>query len=135
MWFFALFNLSASMHFIVEGMVFLLFPPMRELAPVFMLTTVCIRLDEILSLPLRALLFLVVKYMRFSPKILPIVSVNTSISGMVGVTVRAPNSLEVEHVKVRVLLEFVKQIYSHFFLCMREGAHISVVTRLNLVWV
>ena len=101
----AFFNLSACMHFIVKRMIFLLFPSVRKLASILVLTPICIRLNKVLSFPLRALLFFVVEKMRFSSKVLPIMSVYTSISRVIGVTIWAPYSLEVEHVKVRIFLK------------------------------
>ena len=129
------FNLSACMHFIVKRMIFLLFPSVRKLASILVLTPICIRLNKVLSFPLRALLFFVVEKMRFSSKVLPIMSVYTSISRMIGVTIWAPYSLEVEHVKVRIFLKLVEQVYSHLFFSMSKSTHISIVTGLDLVWV
>jgi hypothetical protein len=106
-WFLTFINLSTRVHFVVKRVIFLFLPPVRELAPILMLATICISLNEVLSLPLRTLFFFIVKDMRLPSEVLPIVSINAGISWMVSIAVGAPNSFEVEHVKVRVLLELV----------------------------
>jgi hypothetical protein len=77
--------LSASMDLIVKRMILLLLPPMRELAPVLILAAIRICLHKVLRLPLRALLPLIVKNMRFPPEILPVVGVDTGVSRVLGV--------------------------------------------------
>jgi hypothetical protein len=74
--------LSATMHFIVKRMVFLLLPAMTELTTILIWATVRIRLNKIFGLPLRALFALVFVKMRLSSEILPIVSIDASITGM-----------------------------------------------------
>lgn len=75
-------SLSASVHLVVVGVVLLFLPAMRILAPVFLLAAIGVSLDEILGFPLGALVFFVLKYVGFSPEVLPIVGVNTGISWM-----------------------------------------------------
>jgi hypothetical protein len=70
------------MDFEVEWMVFLLFPPVRELASVLMLAAISVGLNEVFGLPLGALLLLIFKDMRLPPEVLPIVSVYTYVSCM-----------------------------------------------------
>lgn len=93
-------------------MIFLFFPTMRILASVFVLASVSIRLDEILGFPLRALISFVFELVRLSSEVLPVVCVNTSISWMSGVTIRAPDSLKVEDIKVCIQCKFIQQINS-----------------------
>jgi len=93
-------SLSASMHFIIMRMIFLLFPSMRELASIFISATICIRLHKMFGFPLGALLPFVFEDMRLPSKILPVVSIDTGISRMGCVTIRAPHSFEVEHVEI-----------------------------------
>lgn len=131
--FLALIDLSARMHLVVQWVVLLFLPAMRELTPVLMLAPICICLNEVLRLPLRTLLLLILKDMRLSSEVLPVMSVDTGIPGVVCIAVRAPNSLEVEHVEVRIHLEFAQQIHCHLLLSMSECTHVSIVTRLNLV--
>jgi hypothetical protein len=56
---------------------------------------------------LRTLVFFIIVDMRFSSEILPIMSVDTGISCVLSITVRAPYGLEMEHVKVRIFLKFI----------------------------
>ena len=133
--FLTFFNLSTSMHFIVKRMIFLLFPSVRKFASVLVLTAICISLNEVLSFPLRTLLFFIVEDMRFPSKVLPIMGVHAGISRMIGVTIWAPYSLEVEHIEVRIFVKLVKKINSHLLFSMSESTHISIVTRLDLVWI
>lgn len=93
-------TLPASMHFIVMRVIFLLLPAVREFASIFVSTSVSIRLNKILSFPLRALLPLIFKGMRFSSEVLPVVSIYARVSCVWGVTVRAPYSFKMEHVEI-----------------------------------
>ena len=131
----ALVALSAGVHLVVQRVVLLLLPPVRELAPVLVLAPVRICLYEILGFPLRALLLLVFEDVRFPPEVLPVVRIHTRVPRMRGVRVGAPHRLEMEHVKVRVLLELVQQVHCHFFFRVRKCTHVAVVTRLHLAWV
>lgn len=103
----ARFTLTASMHFIVQRMVFLLFPAMRKLASIFMFAAISISLYEVFGFPLRALILFIVEYMRFSSKILPIMSIYTSISWMISITIRTPDSFKMEHIEVSIFLKFI----------------------------
>lgn len=68
--------------------------------------------------------------MRFAPEILPIVSILTFVSHVTThlVIKRAPDSFEMEHIKVSILLHLVQQINRKFVLAVSEGAQISKVT-------
>lgn len=75
-------SLSTGMHLIVHRVILLLLPSMRESASVFIFTTVRVGLDEMLGLPLRALLSIIFKDMRLSSEVLPVVGVDTDVSSM-----------------------------------------------------
>ena len=130
--------LSAGMYLIVKWMILLLLPSMGELAAVFVFASIRIRLHEVLGLPLRALLSLIVEHMRFPPEILPVVRVDASIPGMLGIRIGTPDRLKVKHVEIgRVLAilsvrgKFVQQVNSDLLLRVSESAHITIVARLD----
>lgn len=96
-------RLLASMNLIVEWMILLLLPSMSTLTSVLILAAIYgIVLNEGLHLPVGALLFVIIIKVRLSAIVLPIVSIDTGIPGMRGITVRTPNCLEVEHVEIRI---------------------------------
>ena len=100
MWLRAWFSLSTSVHLIVLRMILLFLPAMREFTSVFIATTICICLHKIFCFPLRTLLSFVLKDMRFSPEILPVMSIDASISCMRSITIRAPYCFEVKHIEI-----------------------------------
>ena len=115
---------------------------MRKFAFILVLAAICICLNKILGFPLGALFPLIVEYVRFSPEILPIVCVNTSISWMMCIGIRAPNSFEMEHIKVsRVLIilsvrsKLMQKIDSDLLLRVRESTHIAIVAWFDSLWV
>ena len=150
----AAFILSASMHFIVKRMIFLFFPPVRKSASILILAAICICLNKMLCLPLRALFSLIIKIVRLPSKILPIMGINTSIPWMRCIWVRAPDCLEMKHIEVCrklavgahvivcILLtnvfgdsELVQQVNRYLIFSMSKGTHITIITRLNFRWV
>ena len=149
----ARFSLSAGMHLIILWMIFLLLPAMRKFTSIFISASISVCLNKIFSFPLLALLPFIVEYMRFSPEILPIMSIHTSISSMWSITIRAPYCFKVKHIEIWLVIfwgisfiglvlifilllylrsKFVQQIHSHFILWMCKRAHISVIARFNL---
>lgn len=100
------------------------FPTMGMLATVFQLTTIRIDLDLFVFAPSATEAFSVVKDIWLSAEILPVMSIFTSLSMMILAIIieRAPNSLEVENVEIRVLLHFMKEVDSEFFFRVSEGA-------------
>lgn len=85
MWLLTLLDLPTGVHLVVEWMVLLLLPAVGKLASVLMLAPIRIRLDKVLSLPLRTLILLIVKNVWFSPEILPVVGVDASIAGVISI--------------------------------------------------
>lgn len=97
---------------------------MGMLATVFQLTTIRIDLDLFVFAPSAAEAVRIVKDIWLSAKILPVMSIFTFLTMMILAIVieRAPNSLEVENVEIRVLLHFMKEVNSEFFFRVSEGA-------------
>ena len=97
---------------------------MGMLATVFQLTTIRIDLDLFVFAPSAAEAVRIVKDIWLSAEILPVMSIFTFLTMMILAIVieRAPNSLEVENVEIRVLLHFMKEVNSEFFFRVSEGA-------------
>ena len=64
--------------------------------------------DKVLRLPIGALFFVVLVQLRLSSEVLPIVGVHAFIPLVVGLVVRAPNSLEVEQIEVLISFHHVQ---------------------------
>ena len=100
------------------------FPTMGMLATVFQLTAIRIDLDLFVFTPPAAKAIRIVKDVRLSAEILPVVSIFTFLTMMILAIVieRAPNCLEVENVEIGVLLHFMKEVDSKFFFRVSKGA-------------
>ena len=83
-------------------MVFLLFPAVREQALILILAALRVRAYEVVSLPVRAHFAGVQKYGRPPAKVLPIMGIDTDFTVVIILTIRTPNSLEVEHIEVHI---------------------------------
>lgn len=59
---------------------------------------------------------------------MPIVGINADISFVVILSVRTPNSLEVEKVKVHVGFELFDQLYGKLVILVSEGAELPILT-------
>ena len=81
-------------------MVLLLLPPVGAPTPVLVLAAVRVGLDEVLGLPLGALLLIILVEVRLPTEVLPVVSIHADVTGVLGVAIGAPDGLEVEYVKV-----------------------------------
>ena len=137
--------LPAGMHLVVERVVLLLLPSMRESTSILVPASIRISLNEMFRLPLRALLSFIVEDMRLPPKVLPIMCVHAGIPSMGSITIRAPNSFEMKHVEISSIValapmifimtfaELVQEIHSDLFFRMCESTHISIVARFDLV--
>ena len=99
-------------------------PTMSMLTTVLQLTAIRIDLNLFAFAPSTTEAVRIVKDIRLSTEILPVVSIFTFLSMMILAIVieRAPNSLEVENVEISVLLHFMKEVDSEFFLRVSEGA-------------
>jgi hypothetical protein len=121
------------MHLVIEGVVFLFFPTVGILASVFVFAALVISLNKILGLPVRTLVLLVFEGVRLPSEVLPVVSVNAVVSCVICITIRTPDSLEMEYVKISVLFEFIQQIDSDLFFRVSKSAHISIVAVLYFI--
>ena len=94
------------------------------LATVLQLTAIRVDLDLFVFAPSATEAVRIVKDIRLSAEILPVVSILTFLSLMILAIVieRAPNSLEVENVEIGVLLHFMKEVNSKFFFRVSKGA-------------
>ena len=72
---------------------------------------------------------------RLAAEVLPVVGVLTFITHVTPhlVVERAPDSLEVEHVEVIVLVHFMKKINRKLFFKVSEGTQIAKVARIDVV--
>lgn len=100
-------------------------------APVLRPAPVVVGLNKVLCLPVWALLLVVLVAVWLSSKILPVVRVHTNLPIVRSIAVRAPYSLEVEHIKVSILFKLVKQVHSYLRLRVGKGAHVAIVARLQ----
>ena len=145
---FAVFNVVTGRHFVVIRVVLFLFPAMTIYTAVLQVAAITVVFCLLLSAPKAALLlWQILVLVRLAPIVLPIVRVFALVTHMTSdfVIEWAPDSLEVEHVEVRVLLHAMQQVNWEFILTVREGAQITEVTaflrtfcaklRLVLLWV
>ena len=96
---------------------------MGMLATVFQLTTIRVDLDLLVFAPPAAEAVRIVKDIWLSAEILPVMSIFTFLSMMILAIVieRAPNSLEVKHIEVIVLLHFMKKVNRQLFFKVSKG--------------
>ena len=100
----------AFVGFVIVRMVFLFFPTMTIFTSVFQLTSIEICFSLFFCVPELALLSaFILKKMWLASEVLPVVRILALIPLMALVLIveRAPNCLEVEHIKVRVLFHLV----------------------------
>ena len=107
----ALFIMRALFHLEELWMVLLLLPTMTEWTKILILAPSSIRYDYLLCLPISTYLFRICKQLGFSSIVLPIVCVNAYIPLMVLLSVRTPDRLEMEQVKVHVWLKLFYEFY------------------------
>ena len=118
---------SALLHPIVERMVLLLLPAVAATTSVFKFASILIGFCIFLCLPGLTLVFAVIVKVRLASKVLPIMCIDTNLPLVVLITDWAPNSFEVEHVKVRVPLNLIKYIYWEFWFFVGKSTHVSIV--------
>ena len=123
----ALLPVLARIQLVVVRVVLLLLPAVTVTAPVLIRTPVLVLVYERPRSPIRALLFLVDIQLRFPSEILPVVREHTEVALVLALVVGAPDSLEVEHVEVAVLVELVDQLHADFALGMRERAVVAIL--------
>ncbi len=120
----------------VAWMVLLFFPAMAVNTPVLQVAAITVGFSLLLRGPeLTLLLRRVFIQVRLAPEVLPVVSILTLVTHVTThlVVKRAPDSFEMEHIKVSILLHLVQQINRKFVLTVSEGAQISKVTVFHTV--
>lgn len=107
---------------VVDRMIFKFFPAMALSTSILQVTSVLVSLRVFTGLPLVALSHVVLKEMRCSPEILPVMRVQAQIPLVLFVAERTPDSLEVEEIKIYILLHFFEHRDREFGLGMGESA-------------
>ena len=102
-------SMLAWIEFVVFRMILLLFPTMTLQASILVWTTIFVVVNELSRTPICTLVLLVNVKLGFSSKILPVVSKDTLVPLMVVFVIRTPDSLEVKHVEVRVLIKLIDE--------------------------
>lgn len=121
--------------FVDQWVVLELLPAMALATSVFQLAAVLVGFGRFLGFPVGALDLRVVVDVWRPAKVLPIVSEDTLVSLVILFGHWAPDRLEVEHVKVRIPLHLVEQRHGQLGLTVREGTHIPILARVDLVGV
>ena len=106
----ALLPMLARVQLVVLGMILLLLPTVALLAPVLVGTSIFVVVYELAGSPVEALILRVYVELGLSSEVLPIMRVDTLVPLMIVFIVGTPNSLEVEHVEVRVLLQLINEL-------------------------
>jgi len=133
--FYATFAVLAGIEFKVLGVVLLLLPAMREDALVLLWTPRPVGIDELMRTPIGALFLSIVEQLRFPPVILPIMRVNACHPVVLLLRVGAPHRLEVEQIKVHIVVELFDQLHRDLGLRVGEAAVVSVLAVASLVYV
>lgn len=71
--------------------------------------------------------------MRFSPIVLPVVSIYAECFIMLGEIERTPDSFEMEHVEIVIVLEIVDEIDGYVMLIVSKGTESPILTELKTV--
>ena len=126
----------ALCHLVVIGVVLFFFPAVAVHASVLQVTAVAVRFCLLLCAPEPTLLLCrIVIHVRLAPVVLPIVSILALVPLVTPhfIVEWAPDRLEVEHVKVRILLHLVQQVDRELLFEMGEGTQVAEVTRVYIV--
>jgi hypothetical protein len=102
-------SIFALIELVIFRVILKLLPSMRMIASVFILAAISIVTNVLLRPPVTALLLCVIIQLGFPSKILPIVSIDTLISLMLVLIVRAPDSLKMKHVEICILWKLVDE--------------------------
>lgn len=100
-------------------MIFLFFPTMTMLTFELIWTAIFVASYKLAWTPILALIFWIKIQLGLPSEILPVMRIDTRISDMFGLIVRAPYRLKVEHVEVKIFLELINQLYWYlrFWVC------------------
>lgn len=111
---FAFFALFARVGLIIPGMILLLLPTMAKSASILVDAAIRIRSDEIFDFPIWAKFLPIFVNVRFSPQVLPIVSVDAALLVVI-LAPGTPNCFEVKNVEIGVFgFHGVQQVNSDF---------------------
>jgi hypothetical protein len=122
--------LKACLRLEIGWMEFLFLPAMTKLTLVAFRTSIEVGSYILGRFPVRANLRLVSEKIRLSPKVLPIMSVKANDSIMIIFFVRAPDSLEVIDVKIKVNDIVLNEIYRDLFPGVGKRTVLFVLTLL-----
>ena len=123
---------GTSPCFVHVRMVLTFFPSVRKLAQNALLTPIFVISDALSRIPLGTLLRLIGILVRLASKVLPIVRIDTQFSLVVFLFIRTPCCLEVEHVKVAVLLVEFDQINWEFLIGVSKSTKLPIIALLIL---
>lgn len=127
--------LFARVYLVVARMVLLFLPAMTLRASVLVHTSVGVRSNKVIDLPVAAQLSVVVVDVWFSSQVLPVVGVDTVLFVVI-LAPRAPRSLEVKDVEVGIAwFHFVEQVDCDLVLAMGKCTQLSVLAVLHVVGV
>ena len=101
---------------------------MWMIASIFILTAISIILNSFLWSPVPTLFFSIVIELRLSPKILPVVGIDTLVTLVIFLIIRAPYSLKMKHIEIRIFWKLVDELYRNFRLWMCERAIVTILT-------
>ena len=126
----------ALADFEVVWMVLFLLPAVAIYAPVLQVTAVAVSLCLFLCRPESTLLLVrVLIDMRFATVVLPVMCVLTLVTHVAPQLIikGAPDSLEMKHVEVSILLHLVQKVDAKLVFTVSEGAQVSKVATLHII--
>ena len=114
-------------------MILLLLPSVRVLTFVLIRATLSVWCNEAVSLPIWAHFAGVREHRWLAAIVLPVVSIHTHLAVVIIFTVRAPHSLEVEHVEVHVNFIIFNKFYRQLLSIVGERTKFLIIAFLMLV--
>ena len=120
----------------VVWMVLFLLPAVAIYAPILQVAAIAVSLCLFLGGPESALLLVrVLIEMRFASVVLPVMCVLTLVTHVAPQLIikGAPDSLEMEHVKVSIFLHLVQKVNAKLVLTVSEGAQVSKVAIIDSI--
>lgn len=127
--FFAVGSMLTLFNFEEVWMIFLLLPAMRVQALILIRTPFRVRAYKVVNLPVWTHFARVKERRRPATEVLPVVCINTDFTIVIILSVGAPDSLEVEHVKIHIDLILLYQLDRELALIMSKRAVFLVLTR------
>ena len=124
-----------SILFVIQRMIFTLFPAMTFCANCIVWTAIHVINYEVRAFPIRTLNWLIREYMWLSSVVLPVMSVNTSSLVMGSQVERAPLGLKVEYVKIIIPIKIMNQFYRNILFTVGKRTESSILTLIHIIWV